>query len=118
MNKKQSEYDIDEWKKLNDNERQNILNHIWDVFEPEIGRKTKLSIIEDFIAEKKIEGLQYGIRGFGWYVYMLYVIVNESKTRIPKKFLGLPVNKGVIIEKVNEENAIVKFYMEERLKLT
>ena len=40
---------------------------------------------------------------------MLYVIVKDSKTRIPKEFSDLPVNKGVIIERLDNYKAKVKF---------
>jgi hypothetical protein len=102
------EYDLGQWEKLNDNERINIINHFWDPYNPDIGRKTKKEIIDAFIGKTKIAAHQYGIRTFGWTVYMLYLVVDTSRQRVPSQFLGLGVNKGIIIRK-GPDKAKVKF---------
>lgn len=106
---KTKEYNWEEWQLLNEVERRNTYNHVWDAFNPEIGKKTKKAIIDNFISHLNIDAIQYGIKSFGWNVYMLYVIVKDSKDRIPKSFGGMSVNKGLVIEKLNSEKAIVKF---------
>ena len=40
---------------------------------------------------------------------MLYIVVKDSKTRIPKEFSGLLVNKGIIKSKLEENEFVVKF---------
>ena len=109
MTDKRNDYTWEEWQNLNDIEKRNIFNHVWDAFNPKIGQKTKTEIINNFIKSVKIQGPQYGIKCFGVYVYMLFVIVDNSKIRVPKKFGGLLVNKGVILKKIDSEKSLVKF---------
>jgi hypothetical protein len=102
-------YNLEQWLKLSDIERYDIINHIWNPYTPIIAFKTKSEIVEHFIENTKIDANQYGIKSFGWTVYMIYVIVDNSKKRVPTKFLGLSVNKGVIINYTQDKKAIVKF---------
>jgi len=103
------DYNWKEFEKLNETEKRNIFNHIWDPYNPEIGYKTKLIIVEKFIECSNIPAIQFGIKSFGWNVYMIYVIVDNSKIRVPKNFASLPVNKGIISRKIDTEKSIVKF---------
>jgi len=100
---------FDEWNTLPFETKREIWNHYWNPCEPEIGRKTKKEIIERFSNDLKIDFEQIGIGSFGFGVYMLFVIVKDSKTRVSKKFSDIPVNKGVIQGGSNNQKVIVKF---------
>ena len=103
------ELTFDEWNGLSFESKREIWNHHWTPHEPEIGKNTKQSIVERFANELKVDFEQVGIGAFGWTVYMLFVIVKDSKTNIPKRFSDLPVNKGLIIERLKANLANVKF---------
>ena len=103
------EYELEQWKQLSENEKRNIVNHYWDPYNPSVGYKTKKEIIDDFIKETNIPVRQFGLKSFGWTVYMLYVVVDDSQIRVPAIFRGLPVNKGVIIESPRTDKSKVKF---------
>jgi hypothetical protein len=109
MGKDNFDYDIEQWKKLKEIEKNNIINNYWDPYNPTIGQKTKSEIVDDFIQKLKIPGEQFGLKTFGWTVYMLYVVVDNSRQRVPTNFLGLPINKGVIINNSISDKTIVKF---------
>ena len=102
------EYDFGQWEKLAESDRIKTINQYWDPYTPQIGQKTKKEILDAFIDKTQIPAHQYGIKSFGWTVYMLYVVVDNSRQRIPSQFLGLPVNKGMIINKSGNK-ARVKF---------
>ena len=108
MNTGYHEYDLGQWQKLDEGIRIKIINQYWDPYNPQIGQRTKREILDAFIDETRVSAHQYGIRSFGWTVYMLYVVVDTSGIRIPSKFLGLPVNKGIIIDRTGN-TAKVKF---------
>jgi len=103
------EYNLQQWLKLTDIERINIINHNWDPYNPTIGQKIKGEIVNEFISKNRITARQFGLKSFGWTVYMLYVVVDNSRERVPSKFLGLSVNKGIIISKIVDNKAMVKF---------
>ena len=103
------EYDIGQWLKLTDSERINIINNLWDPYNPTIGQKIKREIVNEFISKTRISAHQFGLKSFGWTVYMLFVVVDNSRERVPSKFLGLSVNKGIIISNVVDNKAMVKF---------
>ena len=109
MTDRRNDYSWEEWQNFSDIEKRNIFNQVWDAFNPKIGQKTKTEIVDNFIKSVKIQGSQYGIKCFGFYVYMLFVIVDNSKIRVPKEFGGLLVNKGVILKKIDAEKSLVKF---------
>ncbi|KDN54951.1 hypothetical protein [Flavobacterium seoulense] len=106
---KDFEYDLIKWKTFSKEEKLKIINHFWDPYNPTKGQNIKMEIVNEFIDKFKINAKQFGIKNFGWNVYMLYIIVDNSKTKVPFEFLGLPINKGVIINKSNENKVIVKF---------
>ena len=68
-----------------------------------------MELVENLIKATKFNALQYGIKSFGWYVYELYVVVENSKIRVPKVFADLSVNKGLVISRINNELVRVKF---------
>lgn len=100
---------FDEWNELSFESKSVIWNHHWNPYEPEIGKTTKQAIVEQFANELKVDFEQIGIDSFGWTVYMLFVIVNDSRIRVPKEFSDLPTNKGVIIDYLDASRAKVKF---------
>jgi hypothetical protein len=103
------ELTFDEWNDLSFESKSDIWNHHWNAYEPEIGKKTKQAIVERFANDLKTDYEQIGIGSFGWTVCMLFVVVKDSKMRIPEEFSGLPVNKGVILERLDMNKANVKF---------
>jgi hypothetical protein len=103
------ELTFDEWNDLSFESKRDIWNHHWNPYEPEIGKKTKHAIVEQFSNDLNADFEQVGLGSFGWTVHMLFVIVKDSKTRIPKEFSNLPVNKGVILEQLDTKRAKVKF---------
>jgi hypothetical protein len=102
-------YSLEKWKSLSLDEKREIWNHVWDPFHPQIGFITKSEIVECFVKNIKINALQYGIRSFGWYVYALYVVVEDSRIKVPEKFLDVNVNKGVFQKTIDKNKALVKF---------
>jgi hypothetical protein len=100
---------FNDWEKLSFSEKREIWSLYWNPYEPEIGSKTKLELVEQFINSTKINGLQFGIGNYGWGVYMLFVIVENSRIRVPKKFSDLPVNKGIVTKWVDKDIIEVKF---------
>jgi hypothetical protein len=107
LNKK--DFLFSEWQRLSYSEKREIWNHYWNPYKPLIGYDTKKDIVRNFIEISNIDGLQFGLRCFGWEVYEIYVVVENSKIRVPKKFADLPVNKGLLINKINDSFATVKF---------
>jgi len=103
------DYTFDKWQQLSLEEKSEILNHYWNPYKPLIGYDTKKEIVENFIKITKINGLQFGLRSFGWYVYEIYVVLDNSKIRVPKEFADLTVNKGLIIDKIDDNLVKVKF---------
>ena len=100
---KYSEFDT-----LNTEDKGKIVGN-WNPNKPYIDSDLKLEIVNAFMSSTKWIGLQYGIANFGWNIYMIFIVVEKSNTRIPKTFSGLPVNKGVVQNKIDENNYIVKF---------
>ena len=98
-----------EWETLSFSQKCEIWNHHWDPYIPQVGASTKKEIINNFIKKTSLNGLQYGIKSFGWGGYMLFVIVDNSKIRVPKQFSDLPVNKGVVKEWMGKNQVEVKF---------
>ena len=109
MSDKTNNYNWEQWQILNEIEKRNVINHFWDAFNPNIGLKTKTEIVDNFIKSVNFQGQQFGIKSFGFYVYMLFVIVDNSKIRVPKKFGGLLVNKGVILKENGDNKFLEKF---------
>ena len=101
--------ELQKWLNLDEKSRLQIVNHTWNPYNPEIGFTLKTQIVEYFGDTFSEKVLQYGIKSFGWDVYMLFVIVEDSKIRIPQKFANLMVNKGVIKEKLEGNKYNVKF---------
>ncbi|NVK83597.1 MAG: hypothetical protein HWE21_04705 [Cytophagia bacterium] len=103
------ELTFEEWDGLSFESKRDIWNHHWNPYKPEIGKNTKRAIVERFANDLKADFEQIGISSFGWTVYMLFVIVKDSKIRIPKEFSDISVNKGVIIEQLDNNRVKVKF---------
>lgn len=106
-----SEEDINflKWESLPFSKKQDISNHYWNPYKPEVGASLKQDIVNSFIKSTSIDALQYGIGSFGWEVYLLFVIVENPKTRVPRKFSDISINKGVVKEWIDKNHARVKF---------
>jgi hypothetical protein len=109
MNKSDKDIGFKDWQKLTFSDKREIWNHYWNPYEPEVGLRTKQEIVENFISSTKIDGLQFGIGNFGWGVYMLFVIVDNSKIKVPKNFSDLPINKGIVKKWIDKTKIEVKF---------
>lgn len=100
------EYNFTDWINLPEDIRRDIRNHYWTPFEPKIGEKTRNQIIEEFI---KTIGKDFYLCEFGYfahYVIGIKFIPKDSKKKVPKDFYGIIINKGKIIERI--ENNIIK----------
>lgn len=106
-----SEEDINflKWESLPFSKKQDISNHYWNPYKPEVGASLKQDIVNSFIKSTSIDALQYGIGSFGWEVYLLFVIVENPKIRVPRKFSDISINKGVVKEWIDKNHARVKF---------
>ena len=103
MTDKFREYNFEEWLLLSEDDKRKIINDYWNPFKPEIGQKTREKIIQNF-KEKISDKIDYcEFRYFGFYASALFVIPNNSKTRIPTSFAGLTINKGKIKEKLEDD---------------
>ncbi|NVO10273.1 MAG: hypothetical protein HXX16_09960 [Bacteroidales bacterium] len=98
-----------EWQELTFSDKREIWNHYWNPYEPEIGFRTKKEIVDNFIKSININALQYGIGNFGWGVYELFIIVEDSSIIIPKTFSDISINKGVVKEWIDKNKVEVKF---------
>lgn len=117
---KRQSYSLEQWQKLTLDEKRDIWNHVWDPYSPEIGFRTKSEIVNHLANTSKIDAIQFGIKSFGWGDYFLYVIVDDSKKRVPARFLDLPINKGVFQKYTDGKKALVRFgyYGLEEIDLT
>jgi hypothetical protein len=103
------DYTFEEWMNLPQAEKNQIVHHYWDPYNPAVGRKTKEKILHAFIKSIKAKPIQYGIKTFGWGDYNIFVIVKESKDRIPARFAGISVNKGIIKKQLSSKKYKVRF---------
>ena len=90
--------------------KREIWNHVWSPFDREVGKNTQECLIRAFEEKnKKIKenSIKIGFGWFGHYIACLYVLVSDSKLRVPKHFSDLPVNKGVVKKKLNENEFLV-----------
>lgn len=108
-NEAYKELSFEEWNKLPFECKREIWNHHWSSYDSDLGKKTKNAIVQAFADSLKIDYEQIGLNCFSQYVYMLFVIVENPKTRVPKKFADLIINKGVIMDRVEDGFARVKF---------
>src|SRR5688572_17356735 len=103
MDKNIEELSFTEWQKLSYSDKREIWNHYWDPYKPEIGLKTKQEIVDNFIKSTGINASQFGLKNFGWGAYLIFVVVEDSKIRVPRQFSDISVNKGVIKNKLDND---------------
>jgi hypothetical protein len=104
------DYTFDEWTRLSEEKQRDIINNYWDPFNPTIGQKTKTTIIENFLKTLDDKSTrQVGIRNFGFYAVLLFVITDNSKQKIKNKFAGLLINKGTMSKKIKHNIYKVKW---------
>jgi len=109
MDHKTEEFSFTEWQELSYFDKREIWSHYWNPYKPEIGLKTKKEIVDNFIKSTGIKALQFGLKSFGWGVYLIFVVVEDSKIRVPKQFVDITVNKGIVKNKFDNNFAEVKF---------
>lgn len=105
------EYTYEEWKNLSLNFRRKIINQYWNPYLPEKGKETRQNIVEGFLLEnpRLFKSFAVGIWWFGFYVVAIFVIVEDSKIRVPRKFCDIPVNKGILMERRSRTDWIVRW---------
>ena len=103
------DYTFPEWTRLSPEDQRTIRNQFWSPFPPHHGRKTRDAIVEAFLAEHPEfkTAPAVGIGWFGWYIEALFVVVEDQSTRVPQKFAGVLVNKGVLRQKESPDKWIV-----------
>ena len=92
------EYNFPDWVKLSEDIKRDIQNNYWTPFDTKIGEETRNGILEEFI--KTIDN-NYYLCEFGYFAHYVVGIVfipKDSKTRVPKYFYGILINKGVIVD--------------------
>ena len=103
------DYNFTDWINLSEDLRRDIQNHYWTPFEPEIGKKTRNLILEEFI---KTIGKDFFLCEFGYfahYIIGIKYIPNDSKKKVPNEFYGIIINKGKIIERISNEKIKVNW---------
>ncbi|MCZ4696458.1 hypothetical protein DWB61_17500 [Ancylomarina euxinus] len=96
------EYNFTDWINLSEDIRRDIQNHYWTPFEPDIGKKTRGLILEEFI--KTIDN-EFYLCEFGYFAHYVigikYIPIDSSK-KAPNNFHGIIINKGKIIERIEK----------------
>ncbi len=111
MNKEDLHRDFtyEEWCHLSFEEKREVWNHYWNPYEPDKGKSTRRAIIKAFCeAHPDItnSALEIGYGYFGWYVGCIYVIT-YGKTKVPKRFSDVLVNKGTFVSNISEDTVHV-----------
>jgi hypothetical protein len=109
MTKYHREFTFNEWISLSEDLKKEIIHNYWTPFEPEIGEKTRKEIITHFKASIPTQLKYCEFRYFGFYAEALFVIPKDSETRIPSSFAGLIINKGKIIDTLDDNFFFVKW---------
>ncbi len=112
QNKIFKEYTFEEWNNLSYENKREIWNHYWNPFKPEIGIKTRQSIINSFKSnypDISKQSFEIGFGYFGWYDGMIYVIIEKPSLRIPHDFADISINKGILISRINSKEIIVSW---------
>jgi hypothetical protein len=103
------EYDYNQWKSLDISAKADIINKIWNPWDPKLGETTRSNIVAEFI--KSYPGIEQksiliDMKVFN-YIYFIAVIVKDSTTKVPKKFDIFPVNKGTIRTQLDDEIFVI-----------
>ena len=113
------EYNFTDWVELSEDIKRDIQNHYWSPFETNIGEKTRNGILKEFV---KTINNDYYLCEFGYFAHYAVGIMylpKDSKTRTPKDFHGILINKGVIIDEhsYNEFTVKWKYSGKQKIKL-
>ena len=100
MNDKYKEYHFEEWIRLSEKDKIDIVNQYWSPFNPKIGQKTRQLIKENFLIKYSDKIKYCEFKYFGFYAFAMFVIPFESKTKIPNLFAGITINKGKLLKNV------------------
>jgi hypothetical protein len=104
-------YSFTEWINLDSNQRQKLI-HNWNPYEKDANEKIQNAIVIGFKNEFRNyidDFLIVGFGFFGWNVPCIYVIVKNSKIKLPQHFAGLSVNKGIIQEVLEDNKFVIKW---------
>lgn len=94
------EYSFSEWNDLSNSEKLKLQNSYWY---DDKGKLTRAAILDEFIKhypEIVLKSVEIGFCYFGWEVSCLYVLTSKLFLKIPNKFAGVPVNRGLKINKL------------------
>lgn len=103
------EYSFRDWVNLPEEIKGAVQNNYWSPFEPKIGEKTRNEILKAF---KQTLNCDYYLCEFGYFSHYLIGIrylPKDSRTRIPKSFHGILINKGRVIGMQDSKNMAVKW---------
>jgi len=111
--KKQKNYTYQEWLELDEEFISEELRR-WTLYGRKIGKKTQSELVKGFNTEYskiKAEVLTTGFDFIGWgsLIPCIYIVVSNSKIRLPNYFASLPLNKGIIQEKLEDDKYVIKW---------
>ena len=106
------DFTFEEWETLAFEEKRDIWNHYWNPYESNVGKKTRDSIISAFkIQHTQLceAAIDIGFGYFGFNVGCIYIVLENSKKKVPRHFSDVSINKGIVIDKKSNETYIVKW---------
>jgi hypothetical protein len=111
MMKNEKHYSFHEWKNLDSEAKGKIINQ-WDPYKNDTNHVTQNNIVNGFLKQysnNSSDFLTVGFGFFGWHVPCIYVIVNDSKIRLPQNFAGLFLNKGTVQNELGDNKFVIKW---------
>lgn len=103
------DYTFEEWSALPSKDKIAVMNKYWSMFPPEQGKLTRDTILCAFLEKypqfKNVASV--GFRWFGWYVWCIYVVVENPSTHVPSEFSECLINKGVLKKQISPSEWIV-----------
>lgn len=109
--KKEMHYTFDEWMKLDSKSRRLIINE-WNPYQNDRKHETQSNLVAGFkdqYSSISSNFLAAGFGFFGWQVPCIYVVVSDSKIRLPQIFDGFLLNKGIIKEEIGDHKFVIKW---------
>lgn len=106
------DFSFQEWDALSYEEKRDVWNQYWSQYNRELGRKTRNEIVSEFrkqypkLSEAAID---IGIGWFGFGVCCLFIVLQNSKIKVPRDFSDIRINKGVVLEQKEDDTFKVQW---------